>query len=71
MGLDYDDWSILKNINHKVNNDKHPNPRLRKEAALIKIETLNGTMCNDCYEPLPSQLRYVLNSYEMCIKKIT
>ena len=54
LGLDYDDWSILKNINHKVNNDKHPNSRLRKEAALIKIETLNGTMYNDCYEPLIS-----------------
>ena len=54
LGLDYDDWIILKSISHNVNNQKHPNPRLTKEAVFIKIETLNGTMYDDCYRPLKS-----------------
>jgi hypothetical protein len=54
LGLDYDDWIILKSISYNVNNQRHPNPRLTKEAAFIKIETLIGTMYDDCYRPLKS-----------------
>jgi hypothetical protein len=60
LGLDYDDWFMLKNINHKFYNEKQPNPRLTKEAALIKIEKLNGTWFGDCYAPLKS----IINIFE-------
>jgi len=47
-----DDWQILKEKSRDFNALKHPTPKLDKEAALAKIETLNGTLYGRCCVPL-------------------
>ena len=52
LGLDYDDWLILKMKASEVNSYKHPTPILTKEEAYAKIESLKGTQYTNCYEPM-------------------
>ena len=41
LGIQDDDWQILKEKSRDFSALKHPTPKLDKEAALAKIETLN------------------------------
>lgn len=52
LGLNFEDWSILKHIINEINTYKHPDPIWTKEQAYTKIEKLKGTDYSNCYEPL-------------------
>jgi len=51
LGLNYDDWLILKLKSSEINCYKHPT-KMEKDEAYAKIETLKGTYYENCYEPL-------------------
>ena len=60
LGLNYEDWQILKATSSQFNSEKHPTPRLTKDQALVKIEALAGTNYSNCSEPLKN----IVNLFE-------
>jgi len=60
LGLNYEDWQILKATSSQFNSEKYPTPRLTKDQALVKIEALAGTNFSNCSEPLKN----IVNLFE-------
>lgn len=52
LGFSENDWDTLKYHCKENNNLKHPEPRITKEIAIEKINTLKGTKYSDCATPL-------------------
>ncbi|CAF1138872.1 unnamed protein product [Brachionus calyciflorus] len=58
LGLDYEDWAILKKKSSNYNTFQHSTTRLTKEEAFKIIETLKGTDCSNYYQPLKNLVEF-------------